>query len=133
MVMLLEVEGKRAEQVREFEKVKAALRELESFGPHSYASLTRQDGSYVQVAGGKEKCLIVKRDFGDKKHYRASFAMPETSLGQKQVIECGAGHITVLANEVFSIEDVVSVWRSFFQGEPFPGSIQWNDMTGVLR
>ena len=119
MVMLLEVEGKRAEQVRKFEKVKAALRELESFGPHSYASLTRQDGSYVQVAGGKKKCLIEMRDFGDKKHYRASFAMAETALGQEQVIECGAGHITVLANEVFSIEDVISVWRSFFQGIPF--------------
>lgn len=133
MIMLLEVEGKRAEQVRKFEKVEAALTELEGFGPHSYASLTRQDGSYVQVAGGKKKYLIEKRDFGNNKHYRACFEMPETASGQKQVIECGAGRIAVLANEVFSIEDVISVWRSFFEGEPFPSNIQWKDMTGILR
>jgi len=130
--MLLEVEGKEAKQVRGFEAIETSLKELEGSGPHSYASLTRQDGSYIQVAGGKENCLIEKRDFADNKHYRASFAKPEPTSNDQQIIECGAGQITVRTNEVFSVNDVICVWRSFFHGEPFPTDIMWKDMTEIL-
>ena len=133
MRMLLEVEGKRPEQVREFSKVETALRDLDSSGPHSYASLTRQDGSYVQVAGGKKKCLIERRDFVDKLHWRAHLTTASLTSDGPQVIECGAGEITVSADEIFSIEDVVSVWRSFFQNEPFASYIMWRSMTKILR
>ncbi|KEP70804.1 hypothetical protein DL1_13340 [Thioclava dalianensis] len=133
MRMLLEVEGKRPEQVREFSKIEAALRELNNSNPHSYANLTRQDGSYVQVAGEKKKYLIERRDFVDKLHWRAHLKTASLMSDAPQIIVCGAGQITVSADEIFSIEDVVSIWRSFFQNEPFASYIMWRSMAKILR
>lgn len=129
MRMLLEVEGKRPKQVREFAKVEAALRELTASGPHSFASLTRQDGSYVQVAGGKQKCLIEKRNIIDSTHWRAYHAEPALPSGEIQVLNFGGGQMTMTVDEVFSVGDVVSVWRAFFEAEPFPAGIMWRDVT----
>ncbi len=133
MRMLLVVEGKRPEQVREFAKVEAALRELDSYGPHSYASLTRQDGSYIQVAGGEQKCLIEKRDIVDNTHWRAHLAKAISPSDVPQVLKFGGGQMTMAAHEIFFIEDVISVWRSFFYTEPFAADIIWRQMTEIFR
>ncbi|MEJ2001640.1 MAG: hypothetical protein P8X51_15830 [Maritimibacter sp.] len=133
MKMLLEVEGKRPEQVREFAKVEAALRELDAISPHSFASLTRQDGSYVQVAGGKQLCLVEKRDLGENTHWRAYHAEMSPSSGVSQVLKFGGGQMTMAEDEVFTIDDVISIWRAFFETKPFPAGIMWRDMTEMFR
>ncbi|MCR8826526.1 hypothetical protein [Pseudosulfitobacter koreensis] len=133
MVLLLEVEGKNALQVREFAKVEAALRGLDPFGPHSYASLTRQDGSYVQVAGGKQKCLIEKREVTSNTHWRGHRTMAASDSAVQHVLIFGAGQMTLTDDEVFTIDDVIPIWRSFFEEEPFALDIGWRDVTDVLR
>ncbi|MFV0421718.1 hypothetical protein [Oleidesulfovibrio sp.] len=133
MRMLLEVEGEKPEQVRCFAKVEAALRKLDASGPHSFASLTRQDGSYVQVAGGKERCLIEKRDITDNTHWRACSAGAPSFSEAPQILEFGGGRITMTADEIFHIDDVVSVWCDFFESRPFPENIMWRNMTDMFR
>jgi hypothetical protein len=133
MILLLKVEGKRPEQVREFSTVETALRELDASGPHSFATLTRQDGSYVQVAGGKEKCLIEKRDIPHQMHWRAYWRPVSATSDSLQVITCGAGQITARADEIFSVEDVVSIWRSFCYNKPSASEVMWRSMSEIFR
>lgn len=52
-MLLLEIEGKKPVQVQDFALVEKTLRSLKSYGPASFAILTKEDGSYVQVAGGE--------------------------------------------------------------------------------
>lgn len=133
MRMLLEVEGRRPEQIREFARAEEILRELRDSGPHSFASLTRQDASYVQAAGGRETCLLEKRDASDGTHWRAYMPNSTPYPGAPQVLKFGGGQIELEADEVFSIEQVVSVWRSFFESRPFPAEVHWRDMTDMFR
>lgn len=133
MVLLLVVEGKKPQQVRDFVKVEAALTELDASGPHSYASLTHQDGSYVQVAGGKQECLIEKRDITSNTHWRAHLATARSRSATPHVLTFGGGQMTLAEDEVFTIDEVISIWRSFFDKEPFTTDIAWRDVTDMLR
>ena len=56
MKMLLEVEKRSPVQAESFAKIEQSLRSLKSYGPESFAILTAQDGSYLQVAGGRITC-----------------------------------------------------------------------------
>lgn len=133
MRMLLEVEGKRPEQVREFAKVELALKELEATGPHSFASLTRQDGSYVQVAGGKHQCVVEKRDVSDNTHWRAYHSETCSPSDAEHILSFGGGQMTMAKEEIFSIDEVISVWRAFFEASSFPPGMEWRDMTEMFR
>ena len=133
MRMLLEIEGLQAEQITDFAKAESALRVLDADGPHSFMSLTHQDGSYIQVAGGKQVCLVERRDIGDNTHWRAFHGPQPLSLEAPQVLKFGGGQITLTADEVFTVEDVIEICRAFFHDVAFPAATMWRDMTAVLR
>lgn len=133
MRMLLEVEGKKPEQVREFARIEIALKALNALGPHSFAILTRQDGSYIQVAGGGEKCFIEKRDVIENTHWRAYLAKTFDTPSDLEPFEFGSGQIEIASNEIFSIDAVISIWRAFFNSEPYPEETMWRDMTDMFH
>lgn len=133
MKMLLEVEGKKPEQIRDFAKVSAVLNELDAAGPHSFASLTRQDGSYVQAAGGRQLCLIERREISDNSHWRAvHIECASPSSGSKTLI-FGGGQVKLSAQEIFSIDEVITVWRAFFDSTPLPEEIRWRNITSMFQ
>ena len=41
--------------------------------------------------------------------------------------------MTFAEDEVFTIDEVISIWRSFFDKEPFTTDIAWRDVTDMLR
>ena len=55
--MLLEVENNQTKQPGSFDVIEAALRDLKSYGPSSFAILTNSDGDFIQVAGGRVTCV----------------------------------------------------------------------------
>ncbi|MHA3916184.1 hypothetical protein [Halovulum sp. GXIMD14793] len=132
MKMLLEVEKKKPTQVKNFDSVEKALRDLKSYGPHSFAILTAQDGSYLQIAGGRVTCVLEHRNRNDGKHHRAYLAQAKVPFEGKQTLMFGGGHMTMQPDEVLFIDDVVEVFRAFFEGNALPDRIQWRDMTDIV-
>ncbi len=133
MKMLLEIEKKKPVQVGDFAKVEKALRGLKSYGPHSYAILTAQDGSYLQIAGGRVSCVLEKRHQNDGKHYRAHLGEAKVPFKGTQTLMFGGGHMQMEPDEVLFIDDVICVFKAFFDGEYLPSYIGWRDMTDVLK
>jgi hypothetical protein len=132
MNMLLEVEKKSPVQVSIFSEVEKTLRKLRSYGPQSYASLTRQDGPYLQVAGGGVTCVLEMRDPQASKHWRAHLGQAKVPFEGEQTLMFGGGNLTIWPDEVLFIDDVVAVFRAFFDGEALPKEIKWRDISQVL-
>jgi hypothetical protein len=69
--MRLEVENKPVIEHVNAAQLRSAITGLRSYGPSSYASLTDEQGNYLQVAGGGITCLLERRDAATGRHYRA--------------------------------------------------------------
>lgn len=133
MNMLLEIEKKQPVQVSDFSKVEKALRSLKSYGPQSFASLTKLDGSYMQVAGGRSTCILEMREQPGNKHWRAYLAKPRIAFEGQQTLMFGGGHMTMESDEVLFIDDVVTAFKEFFESELRPGCTNWRDMSQLFE
>lgn len=131
--MLLEVENKKPEQVQDFPKIEEALRGLKSYGPQSYASLTKPDGSYLQVAGGGVTCIVEMRDKPSDRHWRAHLDAAKVPFKEQQTLMFGGGHMAMEPDEILFIEDVVTIFKAFFESKSFPRDIKWRDMSRIFR
>ncbi len=133
MKMLLEIENRKPAHVNEFGKIEEALRNLRKTGPHSFAILTAQDGSYLQVAGGESTCVMELRNRNGGKHYRAySEQRYGTQTGQ-QTLTFGGGSMTVEADELLDLEEVVTAFRAFFEKRDFSDQLAWRDMSEMFN
>ncbi|ROT97424.1 hypothetical protein EB810_06060 [Altererythrobacter sp. FM1] len=132
MKMLLEVEKTPPAQVQDFAKIEKSLRALKSYGPQSYASLIRPDGSYIQVAGGRVTCVLEIREMPSGKHWRAYLEEPKVPFKGEQTLLFGGGHMKMEPDEVLFIDDVVTAFRSFFDGVAFPENLRWRDMSQMF-
>ena len=106
-----------------------ALKRLRSYGPSSFASLTRDDGSYVQVAGGKVTCMLEKRDMASGKHYRAHQDSPSTPFPDGTILSFSGGDISIKNDEWFNIDQVVEVFTAFLRNQDMPKFVKWRDVT----
>ena len=133
MKMILEVEKKQPVQVKDFAQVEKALRALKSYGPHSFASLAREDGTYIQVAGGRVTCALELRMQPDNRHFRAYLVESKTRSKSQQTLMFGGGHLQLEYDEILFIDDVVVAFRAFFSSEPFPSEMKWRDVSKMFR
>lgn len=90
----------------------------------SFASLTRNDGAYVQVAGGPGLFLLEYRD--DAGHYRASQGKPVACHPDGTTLECSAGSITMAQADWFLRNQVAEVLSAFASGLAWPKYVRWN-------
>lgn len=132
MKMILEVEKKEPVVVEKFSSVEKALNSLKSYGPSSYASLTKEDGSYLQVAGGRVTCVLEYRVPSDQKHLRAYLATPKVSYEGTQTLMFGGGHMNMEPDEMLFIDDVIAAFKAFFNAESLPENLLWRDMPGMF-
>lgn len=132
-MLLLEVEGKNPVQVRDFVPVEKALRSLKSYGPASFAILTKEDGSYVQVAGGRLTCVVEQRSAGIGKQMRARYQLSKVPYEGIQTLVFGGGKLEVEPEEILFIEDVVLIFKAFWAGSADPEIIVWRDMSEHLK
>lgn len=130
--MIFEREGAQpivdpSEQVLERE-----LRKLRSYGASTFASLTKDDGSYLQTAGGGVACMLERHDIEDR-HYRAwqdPPVMPPEFDGSTLVF--GGGSVVLARREWFRNEQIIEAFNAFRKGEPLPAFIRWRDITEML-
>ncbi|WP_122521467.1 hypothetical protein [Pannonibacter phragmitetus] len=132
-MLLLEIEGKKPVQVQDCAPVEKALRSLKSYGPASFAILTKEDGSYVQVAGGRLTCVVEQRSAGAGKQMRARYERAKVPYEVSQTLVFGGGKLEAEPEELLFIEDVILIFKAFWEGSTGPETVAWRDMSERLK
>lgn len=114
------------------ERIRAELLKLKSAGRSSLASLTRDDGSYVQVAGGGVGCVLEMRDVLANKHLRAFVRTPLVPFEDGTELVCAAGRIKLRRDEWLDIQLVTEAFLAFLAGEKPPSSLEWREISSVV-
>lgn len=109
------------------------LRKLRSYGPSSFASLTRSGVAFVQVAGGGAGCMLERRDLGSGKIFRAWQEPPVVPFDDGTVLSFTGGEVRLNKGEWFRIDQVIEVFTAFNRDEPLPEYIRWRDVTDILE
>lgn len=130
--MRLEVEGRPPIDNVSDGQVRAAVLALRSYGPSSYASLTDEEGNYLQVAGGGVTCMLEMRDVEAKRHYRAYHDIERAIHPDGTLLVFGGGEIPLKADEWFAAASVAEAFIAFLKGEELPGSIKWRDVSELF-
>lgn len=131
--MHLDVEGKHTIQDANDADIARALRALRSFGPHSFTTLSSEGGSYIQVAGGSQTCVIEVRDVSTGKHYRAHQSRPHPVFPDGTKLVFGAGTVVLQGDEWFTAAQATAVLIEFRGGVLLPTSAPgWRNVTDVV-
>ena len=130
--MRLEIEQKPAVDDATGVEVRAAIMSLRSYGPSSFASLTDEEGNYVQVAGGGVTCMLERRDGATGRHFRAYKDERSKVFPDGTVLVFGGGEIRLSADEWFTAQEVDEVFSAVLRSSELPSSVKWRDMTAML-
>lgn len=101
----------------------AKLRHELSRAKSSFASLTADDGAYVQAGGGPGLFVVERRDC-DGKHFRARQEPPVTRFDDGVSISFSGSTLAMANSEWFLLDQVVSIFSAFARGEPM-SSVHW--------
>lgn len=127
--MILERENTKAIENPTAKQVSASLMKL-SGSKRSFASLTSEDGSYIQMAGGGFSCCIetnIKCELS-----RASQSPKIVPWEESSIIPTSAGDVCVEPEEYFSIKQVVELFTCFLSKESYPENIKWKVINARL-
>lgn len=130
--MRLEIEGFPPVENADAAYVSTALLGLRSYAPPSFASLTDDTGSYVQVGGGRVTCVLERRDTNTGRHYRAYHDTPSKIFAEGTVLSFSGQRIRLAPDEWFTAPMVLEVFLAFLEGREFPSPIQWRDITDIF-
>jgi hypothetical protein len=129
----LDVEGKHTIQDASDADIVRALGALRSSGPHSFATLSSEGGSYIQVAGGSQTCVIEVRDASTGTHYRAHQSQPHPVFPDGTELAFGAGTVVLQGDEWFTAVQATAVLIEFRSGVLLPTSAPgWRNVTDVV-
>ncbi|WP_244786040.1 hypothetical protein [Cupriavidus pauculus] len=123
--MKLEIEGKASISNPTAVLIVRTIRSLKSYGRSSYASLTNESGSYVQVAGGGVSCMVEQFDAPTEVRSRAFHNKPNAARPDGTVLVFGAGNLPMRSDEWFMANQVVEIFFAFHSNAPFPGYVRW--------
>ena len=91
----------------------------------SFASLTSEDGAYVQVAGGPGLFLLEHKDSAG--HRRAFQVNPVAPHPDGTTLECSAGSIPMNRTDWLLRDQVAVIFQAFSVGSAWPAFIQWRE------
>jgi hypothetical protein len=128
--VLLACEGKPSIQNPKPSQIRKILLGLRSYGPSSYASLTDDAGSYVQVAGGGVSCLLELYQADTGKRLRAYGDVLNKACPDGTLLVFRAGEIPMLADEWFMANQVADAFCCFLERREFPAGIHWRSAPG---
>ena len=128
--MILQIEGK-AELVQpSATRLRSALKSLRSYGPSSYASLTDNQGNYIQVAGGGVTCMVERYEKGTNTRERADHDKPSPIRPDGTILAFRAGNISMRSDEWFMADQVVELFAAFLNGDAYPDCAHWRRSPG---
>ncbi len=108
-------------------RLRSVLRSLRSYGPSSYASLTDDLGNYIQVAGGGVTCMVERYEKEANKRERAYHDKPSSVRPDGTILVCRTGNIPMKSDEWFVADQVVELFITFLNREPYPEYIHWRN------
>ncbi len=128
--MRFEIEGKASIDEPSEAVIRRSIKSLKSYGPHSYASLTDADGSYLQVAGGGTTCMLELFNAQTSKRQRAFHDNPSTARPDGTLLVFRAGEMPMRADEWFMSDQVLELFLAFLHDAPYPAYVHWRDAPG---
>lgn len=131
--MRLEAEGKSPVENPSESKVRALVASLKSYGPCSFASITDEQGSYLQVGGGGQSCLLERRDAGENRHFRAYRAERSAVFPDGTVLSFSGGDVPLRSDEWMSAAMVAEAFSAFLERRPLPSEIMWREISELVK
>lgn len=104
------------------------LKKLKSYGPTSFACITDDEGSYVQVAGGRFTCFIERYDAKSRRLFRGYHSNSSTNFEDGTLLSFGGGRVELKKDEWFNIDEVIEVFSLFSQNQDLPENVYWRDI-----
>ena len=130
MNMIFEREGKASIANPTSGQVRRGISALRSYGPSSFASLTRDDGTYLQVGGGGGTCLLELYQADTAMRFRAFQDAKHPIFVDGTLLVFSAGEIPMQADEWFRADQISEVFLSFLNNEALPVYIHWRSAPG---
>ena len=121
--MRLQREGSRSIE----KPTEAEIRHALSLTKSSFASLTADDGSYVQVAGGPGLFALEFHDASGR-HFRGRQAQPKVKFPDGTTLSFSGGTLTLAQREWFLIDQVTKVLVAFSSGQGAPSFVEWQPL-----
>lgn len=132
--MRFEAEGRSIVDGVTEKQVRALISKLRSHGPCSFASITAQDGSYLQVGGGGITCTLERREAASGRHFRAHSTAPNRIHPDGTILAFGKGQEIRLASDEWLTADLVAdAFCCFLRQEELPATLGWREITDALR
>lgn len=128
--MKFEVEGKVGISAPTAAQITRAIKSLRSYGPSSYASLTNESGSYIQVAGGGVTCMVEHFNSDDETRSRAFRDKPNPAFPDGTILAFRAGNIPMRSDEWFVSTQVIEIFEAFLNDASFPTFVRWRPAPG---
>ncbi|WP_175759269.1 hypothetical protein [Burkholderia ambifaria] len=128
--MKLEIEGKVGIAAPTATQVSRAIKSLRSYGPSSYASLTNENGSYVQIAGGGVTCMVEHFDAETQARSRAFHDRHNPVCPDGTILVFRAGNIPMRSDEWFISTQVIDIFTAFLNSTAFPVYVHWRPSQG---
>lgn len=130
--MRLEIEKKPAVDEVTDTEVRAAIMSLRSYGPSSFASLTDEQGNYLQVAGGGVTCMLERREFASRRHFRGYKEEQSKVFPDGTALVFGGGEIRLASDEWFTAQEVAEIFSAFLRSGELLPSVRWRDVTATF-
>lgn len=128
--MKFEIEGKTSISSPTEAQLSRAIKSLRSYGPSSYASLTKDSGSYVQIAGGGVTCMVEHFDADTGKRVRAFHDKPNPVFPDGTILAFRAGNIPMRSDEWFMSTQVIDIFFALLSNASFPANVHWRPAPG---
>ena len=130
--MLFERENAKSFERPSEARLRLELGRLRGYGKTSFASLTAEDGSYVQVAGGGVACTVEWHP-ADGRQLRGYQDIPKVPFPDGTPLRYSGGWVQMLRDEWFFVEQVADVFVAFRFSREFPAFLHWRDYTDQFR
>lgn len=98
----------------------------------SYASLSAEDDSYVQVAGGPGLFVIEYRDTVGQ-HFRGFQETPVAPHPDGTLLQTSAGSFAMAKADWFLIAQVSEAFASFLYSSPWPSVLHWRALNAQFE
>jgi hypothetical protein len=116
----------------EIKNIKNYILELNG-SSNSYASLEKENGSYIQVGGGSTEFTVEVREYEDDGRFthRKAQRIGDRNSEKRSIVISGS-NVTVTNNQVLDTNEVIVLFQQYMNGSPFPKNVDWIDITGMF-
>ena len=98
----------------------------------SFASLTADDGSFVQVAGGPGLFVLEHRNFSGQ-HFRGFQDTPVALHPDGTLLQTSAGSFSMAKADWFLVAQVAEAFASFQHSAPWPSVLHWRALNELFE